>query len=300
MSRLARLEQEAISFIRNAESLALRMDERGFHVAFSGGKDSQVMLALVEMAGVKYHAEMQVTSVDPPNLMRFVRTHYPQVKLNLPELNMRQLIIKKGMLPTRIARFCCKEFKEQAGAGCVTCIGIRAAESVKRSKRHAIEVQGTYTGFEIVDGKLQEATPGGEQLFDMDADTKVYCVKGKDKVTIAPIFKWTDNDVWNFIREHKMPYCDLYDKGFHRIGCMLCPMSQPETKRREMAMFPLVAERVYIKAIRELMAKGKYDRFDTPEQVFEWWISCESVDDWFAKQDSKNQPNLFDYDNTEI
>ena len=48
------------------------------------------------------------------------------------------------------------------------------------------------------------------------------------------------------------------------------------------------------------MAKGKYDRFDTPEQVFEWWISGESVDDWFAKQDSKNQPNLFDYDNTEI
>lgn len=113
MSRLARLEQEAISFIRNAESLALRMDERGFHVAFSGGKDSQVMLALVEMAGVKYHAEMQVTSVDPPNLMRFVRTHYPQVKLNLPELNMRQLIIKKGVLPTRIAR--CRNPKRNVG-----------------------------------------------------------------------------------------------------------------------------------------------------------------------------------------
>lgn len=39
------------------------MDGRGFHVAFSGGKDSQVMLALVEMAGVKHHAEMQVTAL---------------------------------------------------------------------------------------------------------------------------------------------------------------------------------------------------------------------------------------------
>nr|DAZ84636.1 MAG TPA: NH(3)-dependent NAD(+) synthetase [Caudoviricetes sp.] len=119
-NRLARLEEEAITFIRNAENLALRMDERGFHVAFSGGKDSQVMLALVEMAGVKHHAEMQVTSVDPPNLMRFVRKYYPQVKLNLPKLNMRQLIIKKKILPTRIARFCCAELKEHAGAGCVT------------------------------------------------------------------------------------------------------------------------------------------------------------------------------------
>lgn len=66
--------------------------------------------------------------------MRFVRKYYPQVKLNLPKLNMRQLIIKKKMLPTRIARFCCAELKEQAGAGCVTCIGIRAAESTKRAK----------------------------------------------------------------------------------------------------------------------------------------------------------------------
>lgn len=262
---------------------------------FSGGKDSQVMLALVEMAGVKYHAEMQVTSVDPPNLMRFVRKHYPQVKLNLPKLNMRQLIIKKKMLPTRIARFCCAELKEQAGAGCVTCIGIRAAESTKRAKRHAIEVQGKRIGFDIINDKLVESTPGGEQLFEMDSETKVYCVNGKDKVTLAPIFNWTDTDVWDFIREHNLPYCDLYDKGFHRIGCMFCPMSQPATKRREMEMFPLVAERVYIKAIRELMKMGKYDRFDSAEQVFEWWISGESVNDWFASQTKNdNQQNLFD------
>lgn len=294
-NHLSRLEEEAITFIRNAEKLALRMDERGFHVAFSGGKDSQVMLALVEMAGVKHHAEMQVTSVDPPNLMRFVRKYYPQVKLNLPKLNMRQLIIKKKMLPTRIARFCCAELKEQAGAGCVTCIGIRAAESTKRAKRHAIEVQGQRIGFDIINDKLVESTPGGEQLFEMDSETKVYCVDGKDKITLAPIFNWTDTDVWDFIREHNLPYCDLYDKGFHRIGCMLCPMSQPATKRREMEMFPLVAERVYIKAIRELMEMGKYDRFDSAEQVFEWWISGESVNDWFAMQArNNNQPNLFD------
>ena len=94
--RLKRLTDDAIKFIQNAEKLALRMDERGFHVAFSGGKDSQVLLALVEMSGCKHHAEMQVTSVDSPNLMRFVRQHYPQVKLNLPKRNMRELILTKG------------------------------------------------------------------------------------------------------------------------------------------------------------------------------------------------------------
>ena len=288
--RLNRITDEAIQFIRNAEKLALRMDERGFHVAFSGGKDSQVLLALVEMAGVKYHAEMQVTSVDSPNLMRFVRKHYPQVKLNLPKRNMRKLILDEGMLPTRNARFCCSELKEQAGAGCCTCIGIRKAESVKRAKRHPIEVIGQRIGYDIIDGKLHEQNSWGGQLFDNERPVNIYCVSGKDKVVISPIFEWTDNDVWEFIHKHKLPYCDLYDKGFHRIGCLFCPMALPREKAREMRMFPKFAERVYIRAIRDLMQEGKYEVFDTPEQVFQWWISGNSAKEFLAHQ---NLPSVF-------
>lgn len=288
--RLNRITDEAIQFIRNAEKLALRMDERGFHVAFSGGKDSQVLLALVEMAGVKYHAEMQVTSVDSPNLMRFVRKHYPQVKLNLPKRNMRKLILDKGMLPTRNARFCCSELKEQAGAGCCTCIGIRKAESVKRAKRHPIEVIGQRVGYDIIDGELHEQNNWGGQLFDNEQPINVYCVGGKDKVVISPIFEWTDNDVWEFIHKYNLPYCDLYDKGFHRIGCLFCPMALSREKARELRIFPKFAERVYIRAIRDLMQKGKYEVFDTPEQVFQWWISNKSVKEFLAHQ---NLPSVF-------
>lgn len=288
MNRIIELERKAIQFVRDAESLALRMDERGFHVAFSGGKDSQVLLALVEMAGVKHHAKMQVTTVDSPNLMKFVRGNYPQVKLNLPELNMRQLIVKKKMLPTRQARFCCACLKEQAGAGTCTCLGICKAESTKRAKRHPIEVLGQRVGYDIENGKLVQSTRGGQQLFETDSDTKVYCVNGKDKVAISPIFDWTDNDVWGFIKGNNMPYCDLYDKGFHRIGCLFCPMASPKEKRRELEMFPRVAEKVYIRAIREVMEQyGNYDKFDSPEQVFQWWVSGENADTWLAKDRHK-------------
>lgn len=288
--RLSRITDEAINFIRNAEKLALRMDERGFHVAFSGGKDSQVLLALIEMANVKHHAEMQVTSVDSPNIMRFVRKYYSQVRLNLPKRNMRQLILDKGMLPTRRARFCCSELKEKAGAGCCTCIGIRKAESSSRKKRHSVEVIGQRVGYDIVTGELQEQNNWGGQLFDNDQPTNVYCVDGKDKVVISPIFDWTDNDIWAFIYKHNLPYCDLYDKGFHRIGCLFCPMASLKEKAREMQMFPKFAEKVYIRTIRELMKKGKYDQFRTPEQVFQWWVSNESAKDWLAHQDL---PSLF-------
>lgn len=271
--RIQELTEIAVKFIRNAERLALQMDERGFYVAFSGGKDSQVMLKLVQMAGVKYHAEMQVSTVDPPQLIRFVRKHYPYVKLNMPEMNMRALIVKKKMLPTRSIRFCCDYFKEQVGAGTVTCTGIRREESTQRAKRHPVEVLGQKgKGYEIKDGQLWEDR-GGEQLFEMDSEQKVYCVGGKDKVVIAPIFHWTNADVWDFIRAHKMPYCELYDMGFYRIGCVLCPMSNAKDKYREKKQFPNIAKGVYIRAIRELMAEGLFDNFKTPEDVFEWWIS---------------------------
>ena len=294
MTRLARLEKEAIAFIRNAENLALSMDERGFHVAFSGGKDSQVLLALVEMAGVKHHAEMQVTTVDSPNLMQFVRKNYPQVKLDLPKKNMYQLILDKKMLPTRKARFCCSFLKEQAGPGTVTCLGIRAAESTKRAKRSPVEVIGHRVGYEIKDDKLIPESSGGELMFETECKESVYCVGGKDKVVISPIFDWSDQDVWNFIREHNMPYCDLYDKGFHRIGCLFCPMANLKEKRLEQKMFPLVAERVYIRAIRGLMELGNYDQFESAEQVFEWWISGDSSKVWLAKQRTGQIPGLLE------
>lgn len=289
--RLNRITDKAIQFIRNAEKLALRMDNRGFHVAFSGGKDSQVLLALVEMSGCKHHAEMQVTSVDSPNLMKFVRRYYPQVRLNLPKRNMQQLILDKGMLPTRKARYCCAELKEKAGAGCCTAIGIRKAESTKRSKRHDVEIIGKRVGYDIVDGILYEQQASwGCQLFDNEKASNVYCVSGKDKVTISPIIEWTDKDIWDFIRRYNMPYCDLYDKGFHRIGCLFCPMASVREKQRELSMFPRLAEKIYIKSIYKLMMMGKYDKFDTPEQVFQWWISNQSSEKWLLEH---NQQKFF-------
>ena len=124
---------KAIETIQKAESLALKYQDYGFHLAFSGGKDSQVIYELCKMAGVKFRPVMQVTTIDPPEVMRFIRKNYPDVILERPEINFYKLIVKKMGLPTRRMRYCCQYLKEQAGAGTVTIIGIRRAESNKRA-----------------------------------------------------------------------------------------------------------------------------------------------------------------------
>ena len=55
----------------------------GYWLAFSGGKDSVVVKALADMAGVKYEAHYQNTSVDPPELVQFIKT-FDDVQDDLP------------------------------------------------------------------------------------------------------------------------------------------------------------------------------------------------------------------------
>nr|UWG04728.1 MAG: NAD synthase [Bacteriophage sp.] len=89
-----------IALLRKAESMALRLDpENGFYLAFSGGKDSQALYHIAQMAGVKFKAHMNLTSVDPPEVIRFVRRQYPDVELIKPKISIYD-----------IANNCCVNF----------------------------------------------------------------------------------------------------------------------------------------------------------------------------------------------
>ena len=115
-------------------------DGSGYYLAFSGGKDSVCLKALADMAGVKYDAHYSVSSVDPPELVRFIKQYHPDVKFEhtynkqgKPN-TMWSLIAERTMPPLRTARYCCKYLKESAGNGRVTATGVRWAESVNRMK----------------------------------------------------------------------------------------------------------------------------------------------------------------------
>ena len=270
----------SIAMLKKAESLALSMDERGFHLAFSGGKDSQVLYHIAKMAGVKFHAEMQVTTLDPPELMRFVRAQYPDVKKNLPKMNFYNLIKKNGMLPMPQMRYCCRILKESAGDGSVRLLGIRAAESVRRAKRNEVEINGVKGGGEVID------------QFNRSKEITHECNAGKDVILISPILKWSDADVWNFIRGYNISYCELYDKGFHRIGCLFCPMSSPKEKALHRKMYPGV-EREIKKSIQWLIDnRGYMNQYNaTADEVFDWWCSNKNPKQYYGML--RNQMKMF-------
>ena len=235
--------------------------EEGYYVAFSGGKDSQVILDLVERSGVKFDAHMNLTTVDPPELLRFVRGHYAdRVTLERPETSMYKLIIKNRVPPTRFIRYCCKHLKERGGDGRFVVTGIRWAESSRRGKRMMTE----------------------------------HCMRDSGKTYLHPIIDWSDEDVWEYLNGRGLPHCSLYDEGWSRIGCVMCPMQSQGNMKREAARWPKFAA-MYRRACNAAYAKSQadgheYGHFKSGDEIYAWFLTRGDGRD-------NDDPQLFPMDN---
>lgn len=267
--------KDAINKIQKAEKLALNLSERGFYVAFSGGKDSQCIYHLCELAGVKFFAEMSATSIDPPDVIRFVRNQYPGVKIVPPKISIYDLAIKKKCLPTMLKRFCCAEFKETGGIGYCVMTGVRKSESVKRSKREILEL----------------SSHKGQYSFSQLKEVESLCIGGKDKVLFNPIIDWTEPQVWYFLNNVlHVKHCELYDKGKHRVGCLFCPMEPIREKIKDIQEYPHLTQK-WIQTIDKIKAINKnkgnlWTQLTTPE-IFEWWINGKRLSEFIFEKENK-------------
>ena len=72
-----------------------QIEPRGgsWYLAFSGGKDSCVIKALCDMAGVKYDAHYHVSSVDPPELIRFIKKYHSSQSIDLKSIMRMNLLV---------------------------------------------------------------------------------------------------------------------------------------------------------------------------------------------------------------
>jgi len=244
-----------------ADAVALLLDTEppeGYSGAFSGGKDSVVIKRLAELAGIEVRWRYNVTTIDPPELVAFIRRKHPDVTFLHPEKPFFQRMTRKTF-PTMGMRWCCSEYKELPISG-VCVMGIRWAEGKNRLKTWKYPITARYGGF-----------------------------------VLNPILKWTDEQVWQFIKREEVPYCELYDEGFFRLGCVGCPLAKGVAQRRELKRWPNF-DRAWRQAFRDLWdwKRDKQEPGDRPwcelfenaDALFEWWIGNE-------KWPGKNR----DYDN---
>jgi phosphoadenosine phosphosulfate reductase len=246
--------------------------DEGYYLAFSGGKDSIVCYELLKLAGVKFDVHYNNTTVDPPDLIYFIRNNYPEVIIHNPNKTMWELIEYKLMPPTRLVRYCCSELKENSGNGRFVVTGVRWQESTKRSKRKSVE-------YDVYGSKSKKANEIRKAFYTMnDNSNKRRMIENcqiKGKNILNPIIDWTDFEVWEFIRKYKLKYCKLYDEGWKRIGCVGCPMSGKH-RIEEFKKYPKIKDN-YIRAFERMLIQRKLKGLPTKwidgQQVMDWWLS---------------------------
>lgn len=187
-------------------------------VSYSGGKDSDIILELVKMAGVKYRAMYKNTTIDPVGTIAHCKEN--GVEIISPKMSFFKLVEKKGM-PTRRARFCCRFLKEYKILD-KSVQGIRRCESVKRSKNYSA---------------------------DDPVICRFYGSKKNQVSVILPILNWSDDDVREFVSIRNLKCHPLYydDNGNfcvdRRLGCMGCPLKS-DNGRGDFLLHPKLFVRV--------------------------------------------------------
>lgn len=225
----------------------------GYRLAFSGGKDSIVLRRLCDLAGVRYAPFYNVTGIDPPDLVQFIRREHPDVAWLRPKRTFLARLPLMGfpMRPRpggKGGRWCCRELKEAQPTDGVILLGIRWAESGQRKNRRVFE----------------------------------QCYQNPDRQFRNVIIDWKDEDVWQFIRDEKLPYCCLYDEGWKRIGCLFCPNASPAERKMHGVRYPRY-EGAFRRAFRKLYerraaaGRGSVRRWANGDAMFDWWISGDAA-----------------------
>ena len=161
---------------------------------------------------------------------------YIAIALFSPTIFLLALGIYSSLKPVKA-----EVLKEYGGSGRLVVTGIRSQESYKRSKRKMVET----------------------------------CFKDKTKRYINPIIDWSETDVWDFIHQQGLKYCRLYDEGYKRIGCILCPMQTKKGKLRDAERYPKFYK-VYLLAFKKMIEHRHYSglecKWKDPQEVMDWWI----------------------------
>lgn len=293
-------EQNAIELIRMASRMSMRYYEKPIICTYSGGKDSDVLLELFKRSGVEFEVNNSHTTADAPQTVYHIREKFKQLEnegtkctIQKPELSMWQLIPKKKLPPTRLARYCCQYLKERNCKNRMISTGVRWDESNARKERGSMEIITAKKKDRIVLQKtnLTERQEENRQisLFDDGGEEKEIMLMNDNETkrkifercqlkatsVCNPIVDWTTKELWDYIESEHIKTNPLYQCGFLRVGCIGCPMAG---KKRyfEFQVFPKYRQ-MYLNAFRKMLeeirkAKGKEAIWKNEYEVFAWWM----------------------------
>ncbi|WP_269849950.1 phosphoadenosine phosphosulfate reductase domain-containing protein [Methanosarcina horonobensis] len=210
---LQTLGKNAINAIRGIVS---RNEYRDLpvYVSFSGGKDSLVVLDLTRAAlkQREFKAFFLNTGIEFPETVDFARSFCTEMKVQLEEMNSGSAFwkqVEKFGPPAKDFRWCCKVCKLASAGDLET--GKESCSLPEKGAANAV----TYL---TIDGKRKHESFSRARIAASETNPFVPA-----QLNIFPIRDWRALEVWLYIHWRGLSYNPLYDLGFERVGCWLCP-----------------------------------------------------------------------------
>ncbi len=188
-----------IDFAKKVVKKALAKNRKYF-IAFTGGKDSTVLLHLVKtVIGIETplkalfidnnHEFEQIYNFINKSVILYNLELYRQGNnINVPKVGFFQRLFKNPFTGLD----CCGESKVNA-----------LKEAIKKFNIELLFV-----------GLRWDEQPAryGEHIF----------AQKENHIRVHPIAPFTEKDIWDYIGLFNLPYCCLYDEGYRSVGCKLC------------------------------------------------------------------------------
>lgn len=215
------------------------------YVSFSGGKDSVVMLSLVELIIPNVQCVFVMTGCESPSVCRFVREQqqHHNIEIIRPKKTLRQVFAEYGfpLVSKKTAHDIecvrrnpyCKSSRNklwlgnphhiperwmyllnepyQVSARC--CFWLKHQPAYEYHKRTGLN---PYIG--LLASESYQRTIG----YIQQGGCNVFAESGKNHPRSLPLAIWTDDDVWAYIRDRRLKLPDIYEQGAIRTGCMGC------------------------------------------------------------------------------
>ncbi len=262
--------------LRYAEEFSLHLYQKPLMITYSGGKDSDLCVALALAAKLKHFEIVHShTSVDSPDTVRYIRQRFHEWEckgikcdINYPRYadgthkTMWNLIPHKKIPPTRLIRYCCSELKETCGKNRHIVTGVRWAESTKRAERGIYET--------ITPRKADRLILMNDN--DEKREFEEHCYRKKKSVT-NPIIDYSDSERDDALDFLGFKNCNpMYCKGFKRVGCIGCPMANKK-RYTEFRLYPTYKQ-AYIHSFDRMLLQIPEEKrkWQNGLDVFRWWM----------------------------
>lgn len=257
--------ERAIKLIQSASKIAAQNGCTEIELAYSSGKDSDVILELTKMSGVPYRAIYKNTTIDPSGTIKHAQDN--EVEIARPKVSFREILAKTGIV-SRFRRSCCQYLKEYKILD-YQILGIRADESKKRAERYK--------------------EPEMCRVYSKNSKARQY----------FPILDWTKQDVLEFIEDRGIKLHSLYydEQGNvdvnRRLGCLCCPMQSQKARIADFKEHPNMVK-MYIRGGQKFLHSHPNSKIHEHfNDVYEWFCMAIFTNSMREFQEKFGGNNLF-------